>query len=161
MFRRTASITSTTAATSTEARFVISGHRCEYLVGTEHYPQVYARAREGQPVLVELHAEVGNPHDPNAIAGKVGGHVAGYLRQDVAAKYRKALEQAHSLGYRICVSTEFRPRKDGTIGLGWLDIPSAEALKQWLALPPEERAAGFDFPAGKSPNTPRAVGTPG
>jgi hypothetical protein len=82
------------------------------------------------------------------------------LRSDVAAKYRRALEEAQGLGYHVCVRTVFRPRKDGSMGMGWLDIPNPEALKQWLALPADERARGFDFSAGKSPNTPRAVGKP-
>src|SRR5689334_1077784 len=43
--------------TDTGTRFVVSGHRAEWLVATEHYPRVYARAREDQPVLVELVAE--------------------------------------------------------------------------------------------------------
>jgi len=145
---------------TSESHFIVAGHRSEYLVGTEHYAKVYAKAREGQEVLVELVAEVGNVHDPNAVAGTVNGEVAGYLRQEVAAKYRKALEDAQALGLRVCVSSEFRPRKDASMGMGWLDMPSPEALRQWLALPPDQRSRGFDFAAGKSPNTPRAVGKP-
>lgn len=147
-------------STDTGARFVVSGHRAEWLVGTEHYPRVYTGAREGQTVLVELVPETDNPHDANAVAGHVDGKVAGHLRRDVAAKYRAPLQGAAALGFRIFVATVFRPRDAGDMGMGWLDIPSPEALGQWLALTPEERVRGFDFQAGKSPNTPRAVGRP-
>lgn len=142
------------------ARLVISGHRSEWLVGTENYRQVYARARAEQPVLVELVPEVGNPHDPNAIAGHVDGQVAGYLKAEFAAKYRAPLVEASELGFRLFVKTEYRPRAGGDMGMGWLDIPSPEALKTWLSMPEGERARGFDLPAGKSPSTPRAVGRP-
>jgi hypothetical protein len=140
--------------------FVVSGHRSEWLVGTEHYPNVYTRARAEQRVLVELVAETSNLQDPQAVAGRVEGKVAGYLRREVAAKYHAPLEAASASGFRVFVATAYRPREDGDLGMGWLDIPSPEALGNWLALPDEERARGFDFAAGKSPNTPRAVGRP-
>ena len=147
-------------SSSSGIRMLVSGHRSEWLVGTEHYPRVYSRGREGQSVVVELVPETANVNDPDAIAGVVDGNVAGYLKRELALKYRKVLETASALGFQVVVQTEYRQRGGGDLGMGWLDIPSPEALKQWLDRPADERARGFDFPAGKSPNTPRAVGRP-
>lgn len=139
---------------------VISGHRSVYLVGTDRYPAEYARAKAAQPVYLELVAEVDNPHDALAVAGLVDGRVAGHLPHEVSSKYHAPLLAAKALGFRIVVATEYRPRDNGKMGMGWLDIPSSDALTRWLELPDDERARGFDFPAGKSPSTPRSVGKP-
>jgi hypothetical protein len=142
------------------ATIVISGHASVYLVGTERYPAEYARAEAEQPVYLELDAETDNPHDPLAVAGLVDGRVAGHLPREVSAKYHAPLLAAKTLGFRIVVATEYRVRNQGDMGMGWLDMPNRDALIRWLELPEDERARGFDFPAGKSPNTPRSVGTP-
>jgi hypothetical protein len=145
------------------AGLLISGHVSVWLVGTDHYPDAYRDAKDGQPVYLELRAESDNPHDANAIAGLVDGKVGGYLPKEVAEKYRNPIEGAAALGFRLFVATEFskRYRKgNAKIGLGWLDLPRQDALAKWLALPSDERAKGFDFQMTASANTPHSVGRP-
>jgi hypothetical protein len=139
---------------------LISGHRSEYLVGVEHYQGILSGRAIGAPLTVELVAEVNNPHDGNAVAGQIDGRVAGYLRRDVASKYRAPIVLANEHGFRLFVQTMVQEREDGLMRPGWLDIPGPEALARWLALPEAERARGFDFSAGKSPATPRSQGRP-
>lgn len=143
--------------------FLVSGHVSVWLVGTDRYPDAYRDAKDDQPVYVELRAERDNPYDANAIAGLVDGRVAGYLPKEVAAKYRAPIEAAAALGFRLFVETEFskRYRKgDAKIGLGWIDLPRQDALANWLALPSDQRAKGFDFQMTASANTPHSVGRP-
>ena len=139
---------------------LISGHRSEYLVGVEHCQGVFSGRAIGAPLTVELVAEVNNPHDANAVAGQIDGRVAGYLRRDVASKYRAPIVLANEHGFRLFVQTMVQEREDGLLRPGWLDVPGPEALARWLALPEAERARGFDFSAGKSPATPRSQGRP-
>jgi len=129
-------------------------------VGVEHYQGVLSGRAIGAPLTVELVADVNNPHDANAVAGKIDGRVAGYLRSDVASKYRAPIVLANEHGFRLFVQTMVQEREDGLMRPGWLDIPGPEALARWLALPEAERARGFDFSAGKSPATPRSQGRP-
>lgn len=142
------------------AAMLVSGHISEYLVGTEHYRDIFRRAREGQEILVELVPQADNPYDPNAIAGYIDGKIAGHLRRASAGKYRMPLVLANELGFRIVVRTEFQRRDDGDLRVGWLDIPSPKAFSQWLAMPEDERARGFDLKVTPSENTPRSVGHP-
>lgn len=78
---------------------LISGHRSEYLVGVEHYQGILSGRAIGAPLTVELVAEVNNPHDANAVAGQIDGRVAGYLRRDVASKYRAPIVLANEHGF--------------------------------------------------------------
>jgi hypothetical protein len=139
---------------------LISGHRSEYLVGVEHYQEAMSGRAIGAPLTVELVAELNNAHHANAVAGQVGGRVAGHLRRDVASKYRAPIVLSKEHGFRLFVQTDVQQREDGLLRPGWLDIPGPEALAKWLALPEAERARGFDFAAGKSPATPRSQGRP-
>lgn len=113
------------------------------LVGTEFYPAAYRGARDGVAIEVELFPEPGNRHDPNAVAGYVGGQLAGYLGRGPAAEYQPLVRQANALGYRVIVAGAFERPGAGQPMAATAQMPEPRDFANWLAQPPEVRARGF------------------
>ena len=73
---------------------VLSGGKPLEVVGesfyTENFDKIVSRVPSGG-FLAVLEAEPLNPHDPNAVAVKVGGLTVGYLDRKTAAGYQSAV----------------------------------------------------------------------
>lgn len=113
------------------------------LVGSEAHHKAYRNAAAGEPVTVELVAEVGNPHNRHAVAGYLrGDQLAGYLGKGSAAEYQPLIERANALGYRVRVSGAFVRPGAGPLSVA-VGMPSPDDFSSWLDLPPDARALGF------------------
>lgn len=91
-------ITRETPAAGTSAarpRILGDGHFDQPVVGTSHHQDTLARAADThgrRKFLAMLKPEPDNPHDANAVAVIIDGHMAGHLPRDDAALYHEDLD---------------------------------------------------------------------
>jgi len=106
---------------------LIEGDDLVHVVGVSHYQPALlaaAGAAPGDEVRVEREVELvpepGNPHDPNAVAVKVGGEPVGYLARDDALRWQPVILPLAEAGQaaRAEAMIAGRGASSGTANLG-------------------------------------------